>query len=115
MFYIYITMFIRLEPSSAVPIYRQIVDQIKYQIGAGQLKPGDKLPTVRDLAVRLPANQNTVLKAYDLLAQEGLITRRQGDGTYVEKAGSSLGKSERVKQVSHLLAQAAAQGLHFQL
>ncbi len=108
-------MFIRIENSSAVPVYRQIMDQVRYQIASGALRPGDRLPSVRDLARRLPVNQNTVLKAYDLLAAEGLLVRRQGDGTFVDEAPSALKKSERVKQVSAILAQAAAQAVHFEL
>ena len=108
-------MFIRLETSSAVPVYRQIIDQIKYQIATGTLRAGDRLPSVRELAQRLPVNQNTVLKAYDLLAQEGLISRRQGDGTFVEDAPSVIKKSERLKQVSSILAQAAAQAKLFEV
>jgi GntR family transcriptional regulator len=108
-------MFIRIESSSAVPVYRQILDQIKYQVASGALRPGDRLPSVRELARRLPVNQNTVLKAYDLLASEGLLSRRQGDGTFVEDAPSVLKKTERVKQVSAILAQAAAQAVHFEI
>lgn len=108
-------MFIRLEPSSAVPVYRQIVDQIKYQVASGTLRPGDRLPSVRELARRLPANQNTVLKSYELLTQEGLLERRQGDGTYVTDAPSVLKKSERLRKVSGILAQAAAQAVHFEI
>ena len=108
-------MFLRLETSSAVPVYRQIIDQIKYQIAAGMLRSGDRLPSVRELAQRLPVNQNTVLKAYDLLAQEGLLSRRQGDGTFVEDAPSVIKKSQRLKQVSSILAQAAAQAVLFEI
>jgi GntR family transcriptional regulator len=108
-------MFIRIEASSAVPVYRQIIDQVKYQIASGVLRPGDRLPSVRELARQLPVNQNTVLKAYDLLARDGLISRRQGDGTFVEDSPPALKKSERVKQVSAILAQAAAQAVHFEI
>ncbi|UCD29015.1 MAG: GntR family transcriptional regulator [Planctomycetota bacterium] len=108
-------MFIRIESSSAVPIYRQIIDQIKYQIASGGLRVGDRLPSVRELARQLPVNQNTVLKAYDLLAREGLLNRRQGDGTFVEDAPPALKKSERIKQLSAVLAQVAAQAVHFEI
>ena len=108
-------MLIRIEPSSAVPVYRQIVDQVRYQIAGGILQPGDRMPSVRELAKQLPANQNTVLKAYDILSQDGLISRRQGDGTFVEDARTTIKKSQRVKQLSSLLAQAAAQAVHFQI
>ena len=108
-------MFIRLESSSAVPVYRQIVDQIKYQIAGGTLASGERLPSVRELARQLPANQNTVLKAYELLEREGLLDRRQGDGTFVLGVPSVLKKGERMRQVGSILAQAAAQAVHFEI
>jgi len=108
-------MFIRLESSSAVPIYRQIVDQIGYQIANGTLRSGDRLPSVRELAKRLPVNQNTVLKAYVLLEEDGLISRIQGDGTFVANAPPVTKKTERLKQVSGILGQAAAQAVHFEI
>jgi GntR family transcriptional regulator len=108
-------MLIRIEASSAVPVYRQIVDQIRYQIANGSLSQGDRLPSVRDLARQLPVNQNTVLKAYDLLARDGLVSRKQGDGTFVEDAPPALKKSERLRQVAGTLAQAAAQAAHFEI
>jgi GntR family transcriptional regulator len=108
-------MFIRLESSSAVPIYRQIVDQIGYQIANGTLKGGDRLPSVRELARRLPVNQNTVLKAYILLEEDGLISRKQGDGTFVANARPTTKRTERLKQVSGILGQAAAQAVHFEI
>jgi GntR family transcriptional regulator len=108
-------MFVRIEPSSAVPVYRQLIDQIRYQIARGALRAGDRLPSVRELARALPANQNTVLKAYDLLAQEGLLSRRQGDGTFVQDVPPVLKKVERVRHVGAILAQAAAQAAHFEI
>ena len=108
-------MLVRIEASSAVPVYRQIIDQVRYQIASGMLQAGDRLPSVRELARELPANQNTVLKAYEQLAQAGLISRRQGDGTFVEDVRTTIKKSERVKQLSGILAQAAAQAVHFQI
>ncbi|HXI84228.1 MAG TPA: GntR family transcriptional regulator [Verrucomicrobiae bacterium] len=108
-------MFIRLESTSAVPIYRQIVDQIGYQIANGTLRAGDRLPSVRELARRLPVNQNTVLKAYVLLEEDGLINRKQGDGTFVADAPPAAKKADRHKQVSGILGQAAAQAVHFEI
>ena len=108
-------MFIRLENSSAVPIYRQIVDQIGYQIANGTLRAGDRLPSVRELARRLPVNQNTVLKAYVLLEEDGLISRKQGDGTFVADAPPVTKKADRLRQISGILGQAAAQAVHFEI
>jgi GntR family transcriptional regulator len=76
-------VFIRIESSSGVPIIRQIGDQIRSHCASGTLVPGDRLPSVRQLARELLVNQNTILRVYERLTSEGLLERRQGDGTYV--------------------------------
>ena len=76
-------MFIRLETTSGMPIARQIADQIRTHCASGTLGPGDRLPSVRELAKELTVNQNTVLRVYEKLTAEGLLERRHGDGTYV--------------------------------
>lgn len=76
-------MFIRIEKSSGVPITRQIADQIRLQSANGALTPGDRLPSVRQLARELLVNQNTILRVYERLTAEGLLERRHGDGTYL--------------------------------
>ena len=76
-------MFIRVESSSGVPVTRQIADQIRAHCAAGTLAPGDRLPSVRQLARELAVNQNTILRAYERLTADGLLDRRQGDGTFV--------------------------------
>lgn len=76
-------MFIRIETSSGVPITRQIADQIRSQSASGALVAGDRLPSVRQLARQLAVNQNTILHVYERLTAEGLLERRQGDGTFV--------------------------------
>jgi len=101
-------MRVRLTASSGVPIYRQIVDQVANQIACGRLKVGERLLSVRELARALPVNQNTVIKAYEILERDGLITRRHGDGTFVAKRGSPLSTAERRRILSDALAQAAA-------
>lgn len=72
-----------LEPSASTPIYRQLMDQVRRYIASGQLKPGDPLPSVRDLAETLTVNPNTVSKAYNLLEHDGVLTRRRGQGMIV--------------------------------
>jgi GntR family transcriptional regulator len=79
-------MFIRIESSSGVPITRQIADQIRLHCATGTLTPGDKLPSVRQLASEILVNQNTILRVYERLTTEGLLERRHGDGTYVADA-----------------------------
>jgi GntR family transcriptional regulator len=76
-------VFIRIETSSGVPITRQIVDQIRNHCAGGTLAPGDRVPSVRQLARELAVNQNTILHVYEKLTSEGILERRQGDGTYV--------------------------------
>jgi GntR family transcriptional regulator len=76
-------MFIRVESSSGVPIIRQIGDQIRNLAASGAIGPGDRLPSVRQLAKELTVNPNTILRVYERLTAEGLLERRQGDGTYV--------------------------------
>ncbi|HUW84276.1 MAG TPA: GntR family transcriptional regulator [Phycisphaerae bacterium] len=108
-------MFVRIEPASRVPIYRQIMDQVKYQIANGTLAPGDRLPSVRELARRLATNQNTIVKVYDLLGGDGWVVRRQGDGTFVARSPDALTRTERHRRVGQILAQAATQAVHFQI
>lgn len=105
-------MWMRLTSSSGVPIYRQITDQVRYAIAGGRLRCGDKLPSVRELARSLPVNQNTVVKAYELLERDGLIERRHGDGTYVTANGSPLKRAERRRRVRDMLDNVAAQAVH---
>jgi len=68
---------------SGVPIYLQIVEQVRQRVSAGELRPGDQLPTVRQMATDLRVNFNTVARAYRLLDEAGLISTQQGRGTYI--------------------------------
>lgn len=108
-------MFIRIEPSSSSPIYRQIMDQIKYQVAAGILKPGDKVPSVRQLAGQLAVNQNTILKVYTELCRERVLEVDRGNGTIVAEGNSTLPMSERRKAVAALLREAAVQAIHLDI
>src|SRR5579863_10153097 len=74
----------RLEPSSGVPTYVQLVQQVEQALRLGYLKPGDQLPKVRDVVASLAINPNTVLKAYRELETKGLTAGRPGQGTFIE-------------------------------
>ncbi len=76
---------IRIDPESTVPIYLQIVQGIKHQVATGVLKPGQQLPTVREMAATLRINPNTVARAYDQLDTDHVISTQQGRGTYVRE------------------------------
>ena len=73
---------IQIDPKSGVPFYRQIIDQVKSAIATGSVAPGDRLPTVRQLAVDLSVNPNTVSRAYTELELTGLVETQMGSGTF---------------------------------
>lgn len=108
-------MFIAIDPSSGVPIYMQIVSQIKTGIAMGRLLPEDPLPSVRQLAVELSVNPNTVARAYLDLEYEGIIYKRQGAGTFVSGQGVEMSKNERRKVLSELIEKALVEGVNLGL
>ena len=71
-------MLIIVDPNNGVPVYRQLVDQVRFQIASGRLQPGDKLPSTRALSLRLGVNPMTISKAYAILEGEGLLDHRPG-------------------------------------
>ena len=83
--------------SNGLPIYLQIVNQVKYLVAAGRLNSGDEVPPIRVLAGQLLVNPNTVARAYLELEREGVVAKRHGSGTYVSDAGSPLARRERMK------------------
>ena len=109
------TIFIRIEPSSSVPIYRQIMDQIKYQVVTGVLKEGDKAPSVRELAARLAVNQNTILKVYNELCRQNVLKIERGDGTYISSSKQSISAAERKRAVANVLREAATLAVQLEL
>ncbi|MDR3342356.1 MAG: GntR family transcriptional regulator [Treponema sp.] len=72
-----------LDPVNGVPIYRQIIQQIEYAILSERMRPGDRLPTIRSLAVELKINPNTIAKAYGELEIRGILATQVGSGTYI--------------------------------
>lgn len=85
-------MLLQIDHHSGQPIFRQVIDQIRRQVMAGQLREGEQLPSVRDLAMQLRVNPMTISKAYGLLEMEGILERRRGVGLFVaaiarDKAG----------------------------
>ena len=87
-------LFIRIEPSSGVPIYRQMMDQIRLQVATGVLAEGQQMPSVRELARQLAINQNTVLKVYNELCHDGVLTVARGSGTFVAADARSRGVTD---------------------
>src|SRR3954468_2824104 len=90
-------MQIQISASDGVPIYQQIVSQVRYLVAAGRLQPGEELPPIRVLAEQLTVNPNTVARAYLELERAGIVTKRHGSGTYVSETRSSLPAKEKTK------------------
>ena len=93
-------MQIQISTSDGVPIYQQIVSQVRYLIAAGRLQSGEELPPIRVLAEQLTVNPNTVARAYLELEHAGTVTKRHGSGTYVSEARSPLPQREKTKILS---------------
>jgi GntR family transcriptional regulator len=82
-----------LNPANGVPIYRQIIQQVEYAILSGRMRPGDRLPTIRALAVELKTNPNTIARAYGELEIRGILATQVGSGTYVSDKAPLLGEA----------------------
>jgi GntR family transcriptional regulator len=108
-------MKIDVDPSSSAPIYLQIVEAVQRLAATGHLQPGEQLPTVRQLAVELRVNPNTVARAYLELDRKGVISSQQGRGTYVstqsDAAALTLQREDRLRaMVNHFLLEVLSQG-----
>ena len=90
-------MQINITSDDGVPIYIQIVNQVKHLAASGRLTPGDELPPIRVLAEQLVVNPNTVARAYLELERAGLVTKRHGSGTYVSETRAPLPQREKIK------------------
>jgi GntR family transcriptional regulator len=98
----------RLDLASGVPVYRQIIDQILGAIAAGALIGGDQLPTVRQLAVDLSINPNTVVRAYRELEIRGVLSTQQGIGTFITSERVRPDEAERQRQLTQIVAELMA-------
>lgn len=96
---------LRLDTHSGVPIYRQIIDQIVGSVAAGTLSGGDQLPTVRQLAVDLSINPNTVIRAYRELEIRGVLETEQGTGTFISHQNTPRGGAERQRRLNQLVGE----------
>jgi GntR family transcriptional regulator len=101
---------ILIDLDDAVPIYAQIERQIRALLGSGYWKPGDRLPSVRETAVRLEVNPLTVVKAYRHLQEEGLLETRPGSGVFAAR-GAQIPKAARRDAVRRTLEEAVAEGI----
>jgi GntR family transcriptional regulator len=106
---------IHISSSDGIPIYLQIVNQVKYLVASGRLAPGEELPPIRVLAEKLVVNPNTVARAYRELEAAGVVEKRRTAGTFVSEAGSPLARRERLRilseRVDALLAESRQMGV----
>ena len=98
----------RLDPHSGVPVYRQITDQVQRGVATGVLSSGDQLPTVRQVAVDLTINPNTVLRAYRELEIRGVLATQQGTGTFISSRKVKHDAAERERSLDQLAGECVA-------
>ncbi len=110
-------MIISIDPKSGVPLYRQIIESVQFAIARGDLGPGDRLPTVRQLAVDLQVNPNTVIRAYREMELGGVLDTQQGSGTFVTDERPQIDALERRRMLDQILTEllARASGYGFTL
>ncbi len=105
-------MHLHISTQDGVPIYLQIVQQIKLLVASGRLQSGDELPAIRTLAEQLTVNPNTVARAYRELEVAGIVEKRRTAGTFVADQGSPLAKRERTKLLTERIDQLLAEAEH---
>src|SRR5690242_18843439 len=93
-------MQLHISSNDGVPIYLQIVNQVRHLVAAGRLEPGDEVPPIRVLAEQLVINPNTVARAYLELERAGVVTKRHGSGTYIAETRNPLPQREKLKILS---------------
>ncbi|QNO14845.1 GntR family transcriptional regulator [Alkalicella caledoniensis] len=103
-----------ISTNSGLPIYLQIVNQVKGSVAGGLLNPGEKLPSVRDLAITLAINPNTVSKAYSTLEIEGIIEIRKGMGTFISE-GSELNDKDKKEKILPKVKELIVEAYHLQI
>lgn len=107
-------MQIHIQAQGGVPIYLQVMQQIKYLVASGRLQPGDELPSIRTLAEQLIVNPNTIARAYRELETAGVVEKRRTAGTFIAETGSPLARKERLKllkeRIDQLLVEAFQMG-----
>ena len=93
-----------LDPANGVPIYRQLIQQIEYAILSGRMRPGDRLPTIRSLAVDLKTNPNTIAKAYGELEIRGILATQVGSGTFISDKKPVMEDDSLNRKIREVLA-----------
>lgn len=108
-------MFMEVDPSSSVPVYAQIVEQIRHAVASGLLVESDKLPSIRVLAKELRVNPNTIIRAYKELETEGIVISKRGQGNFVTSHGSQLTEEVKCEMITKNIDRLLTEAYHLQL
>ena len=100
-------LYFQIDPHSGVPVYRQLMDQIRYYVSSGALKNGDRVPSIRELSKSLSINPTTVQKAYNELTHMGVIEMARGRGAFVSDRAKKMSRQEKEKVIRRLAMQLA--------
>ncbi len=105
-------MLLRVDPLAPEPLFEQVVLQVKAAVARGELRPGDRLASVRELARELTINPNTVARAYRELESAGVIASRRGAGCFVKDVAPLMRDSERERRLAELIERAVTEAYH---
>ena len=105
----------KIDLASSTSVYRQICDQVKYAVATGALAPGDRLPTIRQVAADTRVNRNTVARSYAELEREGVIVSRTGQGSFIADTPTALQKRQRLKILEEMIKKFLVEAYHFQI
>ena len=108
-------MELQLDPASAVPIYAQIVDQVRALVASRAFRPGDRLPSIRELAARLRVNRNTAAKAYQALEADGVVETRAGQGCFIADGGPRWSRAERYRRLDRSVDRTLVEAHHLEI
>ncbi len=108
-------MLLRIDSTNGVPLYLQIAKEVKHSIAVGSLKAGEQLPSVREIALQITVNANTVAKAYRELEARGIVETRRGTGTFVAEKIIDVTQEERQEIIGELMDRAIDEARHLQM
>jgi GntR family transcriptional regulator len=106
-------MLFQIDFHHSKPVYQQLIDQIKFAVASGRLRSGEKLPSIREVAVQARINRNTVAKVYGELEREGVVYSRPGQGSFISDRGSALSQKAQANHLQEKLDEVLAQARLF--
>lgn len=104
-----------VDPTSSTSVYLQVCEQVKYAVATGVLAPGDRLPTIRQVAAETRVNRNTIARAYSELERSGVIVSRPGQGSFVAPSATAIQKRERLRILEEMVRKLLVEAYHFQI